>query len=93
LSITLAPSNTPTIEEIDAEIDAFNDAMNALGYDATVRFTRRWGEVVIEVTADGETIEEFWSSVPSFLDDFRDYSHKTQDATSIARAEMNGVAA
>lgn len=88
MSITLAPRDAPSIEEIDAELDCFNDAMSDLGYEATVR-TAAWGEQVIEVRTDAlEPIAEFWSDVPGFLDDFRTYSHDTQDATSVPRSQM-----
>lgn len=88
MSITLAPRDAPSIEEIDAELDRFNDAMNDLGYEATVR-TSAWGETVIEIRTDQpEPIAEFWSGTPGFLDDFRTYSHDTQDATSVPRTQM-----
>lgn len=89
MSITLAPRDAPSIEEIDAELDRFNDALNDLGYEATVR-TAAWGEQVIEVTADSitEPIEEFWERTPGFLDDFRAYANNTIDNTSVPRSAM-----
>lgn len=87
MSLTLAPSNTVSMEEIDAELDRFNDEMSILGYDATVRFAK-WGEPVIDVHTDQqEPIIEFWLSVDS-LDDFRHYANRTIDMTSIPRAEL-----
>lgn len=92
MSITITDTLAgPSIEQIDAELDNFNDAMSALGYDATVR-TGAWGEQVIEVFTDqAKPIEEFWEGTPGFLDAFRTYSNRTQDATSHARAELKAV--
>lgn len=91
MSITLAPRNTVTMDEIDAEIDRFNDAMKDLGYEATVRHAQ-WGEPVIEVHADAaEPVAEFWSTDACFLDNFSDYANRTIDATSIARAETQAA--
>lgn len=83
--------SVPTIEDIDAELDRFNDALNILGYDATVR-TGAWGEQVIEVFTDQpEPIAEFWGGTPGFLDDFREYANNTIDATSVPRAALQAV--
>jgi hypothetical protein len=92
MSTTLSDTfSEPRIEDIDTELDDFNDHMNILGYDAVVRMGG-WGERVIEVYADqAEPIEQFWGGMPGYLDDFRDYSHKTQDATSHARAVLEGA--
>lgn len=85
MSMTLTDIMSPTrIEEFDAEIDQFNDQMGVLEYSATLEYTR-WGEPVIRVYTDqAEPIEEFYDD----LDAFREYSGKTQDATSSARAEL-----
>lgn len=88
MTITLAPRNAPSIEDIDAELDRFNDAMRVMGYDATVR-TGAWGEQVIEVFTDQpEPIEEFWEGTPGWLDDFRVYTDNTIDNTSVPRSAM-----
>lgn len=88
MSITLAPRDT-TFDEIDSELDRFNDAMLDLGYEATTR-QALWGETAIEVTADSidEPVAEFWSDTPGWLDDFRAYANDTIDATSVPRSEM-----
>lgn len=91
MSITLAPRDT-TMEDIDTELDRFNDAMRDLGYEATVR-PSIWGETIIEVTPEDsiDPIAEFWSSTPDFLDDFREYANNTIDATSVPRAALQKV--
>jgi len=88
VSIALAPRLSPTIEDIDAELDRFNDAMNDLGYDATVR-TGAWGDQIIEVYTDGaEPIVDFWLGTANTLDDFREYTNRAIDNTSVPRAQM-----
>lgn len=83
--------SVPTIEDIDAELDRFNDAMNVMGYEATVGF---WlGETVIEVQMDGEPIKTFYSGISGFLDDFRAYTDNIIDVTSVTRSEMKEIAA
>lgn len=91
MSITLAPRDT-TLDDLDAELDRFNDTMLDIGYEATARRSM-WGETVIEVTPEDtvDPVAEFWLATPGEFDRFREYVNNTIDATSVPRAALQAV--